>query len=30
VAHNHGGAVLVDSREGEGSIFTLELPMTLT
>ena len=26
VAHNHGGSVLVDSREGEGSTFTLELP----
>jgi two-component system sensor histidine kinase SenX3 len=27
VAHNHGGAVVVDSREGEGSTFSLELPM---
>ncbi|MCU1363992.1 MAG: hypothetical protein JWM55_1820 [Acidimicrobiaceae bacterium] len=27
VAHNHGGAVHVDSREGEGSTFTLELPL---
>ena len=26
VAQNHGGAVFVDSREGEGSTFTLELP----
>ncbi|OYV63898.1 MAG: hypothetical protein B7X07_07650 [Actinobacteria bacterium 21-64-8] len=26
VAQNHGGTVLVDSREGEGSTFTLELP----
>ncbi|MDE3222361.1 MAG: hypothetical protein KGL79_02895 [Acidobacteriota bacterium] len=26
VAQNHGGSVLVDSREGEGSTFTLELP----
>ncbi|MGD0055828.1 MAG: ATP-binding protein [Acidimicrobiales bacterium] len=28
VAQNHGGNVLVDSREGEGSNFTLELPMS--
>jgi two-component system sensor histidine kinase SenX3 len=27
VAQNHGGAVHVDSREGEGSTFTLELPL---
>lgn len=27
VAQNHGGNVLVESREGEGSTFTLELPM---
>ncbi len=27
VAHNHGGHVLVESREGEGSTFALELPM---
>ena len=27
VAQNHGGTVLVDSREGDGSTFTLELPM---
>ena len=27
VAQNHGGSVIVDSREGEGSNFTLELPV---
>jgi two-component system sensor histidine kinase SenX3 len=27
VAQNHGGTVLVFSREGEGSTFTLELPL---
>jgi signal transduction histidine kinase len=27
VAHNHAGSVVVDSREGEGSTFALELPM---
>jgi len=27
VAQNHGGRVFVDSREGEGSTFTLELPV---
>lgn len=27
VAQNHGGAVHVESREGEGSTFTLELPI---
>jgi two-component system sensor histidine kinase SenX3 len=26
VATNHGGSVSVDSREGEGSTFYLELP----
>ncbi|MFI5035389.1 MAG: ATP-binding protein [Acidimicrobiales bacterium] len=30
VAQNHGGTVLVESREGEGSVFTLQLPMPLT
>jgi two-component system sensor histidine kinase SenX3 len=29
VAQNHGGTVLVDSREGEGSTFTLELPVNV-
>ncbi|MGQ0744484.1 MAG: sensor histidine kinase [Acidimicrobiales bacterium] len=27
VATNHGGTVAVDSREGEGSVFTLRLPL---
>ncbi|MHB2027643.1 MAG: sensor histidine kinase [Acidimicrobiales bacterium] len=27
VAQNHGGSILVDSREGDGSTFTLELPI---
>jgi len=27
VAQNHGGAIEVESREGEGSTFTLILPM---
>ncbi|NNN02181.1 MAG: two-component sensor histidine kinase [Acidimicrobiaceae bacterium] len=27
VAHNHGGNVVVESREGEGSTFSLELPV---
>jgi two-component system sensor histidine kinase SenX3 len=27
VAQNHGGSILVDSHEGEGSTFTLELPI---
>ncbi|MGH9019679.1 MAG: ATP-binding protein [Acidimicrobiales bacterium] len=30
VAQNHGGNVLVDSREGDGSTFTLELPSALS
>ncbi len=30
VAQNHGGAVSVNSREGEGSTFALELPLSLT
>ena len=28
IVGNHGGEVLVDSREGEGSVFTLRLPAT--
>ncbi len=28
VAQNHGGNVVVDSREGDGSTFVLELPMS--
>ena len=27
VAQNHGGRVVVESREGEGSMFTLEMPV---
>jgi signal transduction histidine kinase len=27
VANNHHGSVLVESREGEGSVFTLKLPL---
>ena len=30
VAHNHGGRVLVESREGDGSVFTLEIPVNQT
>jgi two-component system sensor histidine kinase SenX3 len=30
VAQNHGGAVAVSSREGEGSAFTLDLPLSVT
>ena len=28
VAQNHGGAVSVNSREGEGSTFMLDLPLS--
>jgi two-component system sensor histidine kinase SenX3 len=30
VAHNHGGQVSVNSREGEGSTFYLDLPLSLS
>jgi signal transduction histidine kinase len=30
VAQNHGGAVSVSSREGEGSTFMLDLPLSGT